>query len=142
MWLRAGQQVLFVRKLNTEPQRKKALYLHARFDTILEPNAVFPMEFLLNDNFYKKVHWTSQTSGMSVPDAVAGKLEKDWAKFINQPVPFRKVDYADEIDGVKSIYETATKQVEVNIYERNAEARAICNKEIWRKLYSLRFWFW
>ena len=79
---------------------------------------------------------------MSVPDAVAGKLEKDWAKFINQPVPFRKVDYADEIDGVKSIYETATKQVEVNIYERNAEARAICNKEIWRKLYSLRFWFW
>ncbi|MFN3492784.1 MAG: HNH endonuclease [Anaerolineales bacterium] len=108
---------------------KKALYIHVRFDTILEPNAVFPIEFLLNDTFYKKIHWTPQASGMSISDDVAEKLEKDWAKFINQPVPVRKVDYADEIDGAKSFYEGATKQVKVNVYERNAEARAICIKK-------------
>lgn len=107
---------------------KKALYIHVRFDTILEPNAVFPIEILQNDILYNKVHWTPQASGMSIPDDVAEQLEKDWAKFLNRSVPVRQIEY-DEIDESKSFYEGATKQVKVNVYERNSEARAICIKK-------------
>jgi 5-methylcytosine-specific restriction protein A len=63
---------------------------------------------------------------MRIPDNVAEDLEKDWAKFLNRSVPVRQIVYADEVVGTKTFHEGATKQVSVNVYERNAEARAIC----------------
>ena len=80
---------------------KKALYIGVRFDTILSPTAVFPIEFLQNDTFYRKVHWTPQASGMCVPDDIAERLEKDWSKFLNQPLLISDIKYADEVDFTK-----------------------------------------
>lgn len=105
---------------------KKALYIHVQFDTILDPKALFPLEILLNDELYKGVHWTPQASGMSIPDNTAFQLEKDWSKFLKRPVPVRQIEYADEIDSEKTFPEGVLKQVKVNVYERNPQARAIC----------------
>jgi 5-methylcytosine-specific restriction protein A len=109
---------------------KTALYVDVHFDTIIDPSheSVFSIE-LLQDKVYSGVNWTPQASGMSIPDDVAEQLEKDWAKFLNRPVPVRQIEYADEIDETKSFHEGTTKQVKVNVYERNAEARAICIKK-------------
>jgi len=145
----AGDRV-FVMKLGVEPRgivasgwatsnvqhsnrykntSRRALYIHGQFDTILEPNAVLPIEFLQNDALYRKVHWTPQASGMSIPEDVAERLEEDWAKFLNQPISVPVISYADEVESAKSFYEGATKQVKVNIYERDKAARAICIKK-------------
>lgn len=105
---------------------KKALYIHVRFETILDPKAVFPIEFLINDSLYNGVHWTPQASGMSIPENVAQQLEKDWSKFLKRPIPVREIEYADEIDGKKFFSEGTVKQVKVNIFERNPQARQIC----------------
>jgi 5-methylcytosine-specific restriction protein A len=109
---------------------KLAHYVDIHFDTIIDPSQddIFSVE-LLQDEIYSGVNWTPQASGMSIPDDVAEQLEKDWARFLNRPVPVRQIDYADEIDETKTFHEGATKQVRVNVYERNAEARAICIKK-------------
>lgn len=106
---------------------KKALYIHISFDTILNPKkAIFPIEVLLNDSSYKGVYWTPQASGMSIPDNIAIQLEKDWAKLLKRPVPVRQIEYADEINVDDTFPEGIAKQVKVNIYERNVQAREIC----------------
>ncbi len=109
---------------------KLALYVDVHFDTIIDPSqeSIFPIE-LLQDGIYSRVNWTPQKSGNSIPNDVAEQLEKDWAKFLNRSVPVRQIDYADEIDETKTFHEGTTKQVKVNVYERNAEARAICIKK-------------
>ncbi len=106
---------------------KTALYVDIHFDTIIDPTQeeVFSIEFL-QDGIYSHINWTPQASGISISDDVAEQLEKDWAKFLNRSVPIQQIDYADEVDETKLFYEGAAKQVKVNRYERNAEARAIC----------------
>ncbi len=109
-------------------KRKKgepALYVDIDWDTILDPEqSIFPRE-LLDTEFYSKMHWEPQASGTTIPDDVAEKLEKDWAKFLKRPTIISKPHFAEEIDE-KTFYEGATHKVAVNIYERDPEARAIC----------------
>lgn len=111
-------------------ETKRALYADVHFDTILDPDqdSIFPIE-LLQDGIYGSVSWTPQNSGNSIPDDVAELLEKDWATFLNRSVAVRQIEYADEIDETRIFQEGTTKQVKVNVYERNAEARAICIKK-------------
>ena len=116
--------------IHWDDDSKLAHYVDIHFDTIIDPSqdAIFSVE-LLQDGIYSSVNWTPQASGMSIPDEVAEQLEKDWARFLNRPVPVRQIEYADEIDETKTFHEGTTKQVKVNVYERNAEARAICLKK-------------
>ncbi len=109
---------------------KLSLYVDVHFDTIIDPNqdAVFPLE-LLQDGIYASVNWTPQASGMHIPDNVSEQLEIDWAKFLNHSVPVRQIAYAEEVDEKKIFHEGATKQIKVNVYERNPEARTICIKK-------------
>jgi 5-methylcytosine-specific restriction enzyme A len=61
---------------------KRALYIEARFDTILDPElAVFPFERLM-EPAYSGMHWTPQASGTTIPDTVATALETDWKAFV------------------------------------------------------------
>ena len=114
---------------NYKARSKPSLYIKGYFDTILKPNDVFPIEFLQNDILYKRVYWTPQASGMRIPDDIAEKLEKDWAKFLKQPFATRLVRYADETELTKTFYEGAVKQVRVNRFERDRGARSICIKK-------------
>lgn len=103
-----------------------ALYVDVDWDTLLDPSVeIFPRE-LFNNRIYSKMHWDAQASGVKIPDDVAEQLEKDWAKFLNRPRIIHEVTLAEEIDLDKTYTEGATRQVTVNVYERNAEARAIC----------------
>lgn len=130
--IKAGDRV-FVMKLGVEPRgivasgwatsdvqqsdnykatSKPALYINGYFDAILDPNAVLPIEFLQNDDVYKKVHWTPQASGMSLPDEIAEKLERDWAKFLHRPIQARQIEYADKIDETTTFHEGTTDELE------------------------------
>lgn len=104
---------------------RKALYVQVRFDTVLDSSAVFPIELLLHGKSYKGVHWTPQASGMTIPEVIALQLEKDWSKFLKQPFPVRHIEFADEIDEKKTYPEGTVKQVKVNIFERNPQARLV-----------------
>lgn len=92
---------------------KTALYVDIHFDTIIDPSQepIFPIE-LLQDKIYSGVNWTPQASGMIIPDDVAENLEKDWAKFLNHPVPAQQIDSADEINETKTSHEEATGELE------------------------------
>lgn len=108
-------------------EAKLAFYVQVHFDTIIDPEqeAIFPID-LLQDGIYASVNWTPQASGMSIPDDVAEQLEKDWAEFLHREVPIYQSVYPDEIDSSVTFQEGTPKQVIVNVYERNPEARAIC----------------
>ena len=83
---------------------KTALYVDVHFDTIIDPSqeSIFSIE-LLQDKIYSGVNWTPQASGMIIPDDIAENLEKDWAKFVNHPIPVRQNDYADEVNEAEII---------------------------------------
>jgi 5-methylcytosine-specific restriction protein A len=105
---------------------KTALYIDVHFDTILDPDKeIFPRAWLDN-GIYKKMHWEPQASGVTIPDEVAEQLERDWAKFLKRPVPFREVVFAEEAEVARTYNEGAKKQITVNAYERSPAARAIC----------------
>ncbi len=62
-------------------------------------------------------------SGVRIrPTKVAEELEKIWVDFEN----LRNFRLPEEIDGTETIYEGAVRQILVNAYERNAEARRKC----------------
>jgi len=104
-----------------------ALYVNVHFDTITD---VKQDEMLSIDKLqigiYGKVNWSPQASGMSIPDDIAPQLEKEWANFLNRETPAPQPVYPDEIDSTVYFHEGTPKQVTVNVYERNPEARAIC----------------
>jgi len=105
---------------------KTAWYVDVHFDTIIDPNqgTVFPIE-LLRQGDYANVNWPPRASGIVIPDNIAEQLEEDWARFLNRD-PVKKIGYAEEISDEVLYYEGAVKRVNVNRYERDVEARAIC----------------
>jgi 5-methylcytosine-specific restriction protein A len=105
---------------------KTALYVDVDWDTLLGPDIeIFPRVWL-ESSTYSKMRWEPQASGVKIPDDVAEQLEKDWAKFLSRPVVIKETPLAEEIDTTRIYAEGATRQITVNIYERNAEARTIC----------------
>lgn len=105
---------------------KTALYIDVHFDMILDPQKeIFPRAWL-DKGIYAKMHWEPQASGVTIPDDVAEQLERDWAQFLKRPVPFKSVVFAEEAEVPRTYNEGAKKQIAVNVYERSAEARAIC----------------
>jgi len=79
-----------------------------------------------NNGVYESVNWAPQASGTRIPDPAAEQLELDWAKFLNRPDPVRQITYADEVGAERTYIEGSSKTVKVNVYERSAEARAVC----------------
>jgi 5-methylcytosine-specific restriction protein A len=73
------------------------------------------------------MHWTSQSSGVTIPTAVASELERVWGEFTNQPVISTFTNLPEEIEG-GTFREGTVKQIVVNAYERNPEARLACLK--------------
>lgn len=107
---------------------KQANYVEVRFDTILDPERrIFPRA-RLNNAIYANMNWEPQASGITIPEDVASKLEKDWARFLSHPAPFKRIVLAEEVDVTKTYPEGAIKQITLNAYERSARARAACVK--------------
>jgi 5-methylcytosine-specific restriction protein A len=106
---------------------KTSLYIDVRFDTLLDPDRepVLPRG-KLNEGIFAQMHWDSQASGVTIPDDVAAQLEIEWARFLGKPSVSPMVALPEEVAEGETYFEGARKQIAVNVYERNAEARARC----------------
>jgi len=105
---------------------KKALYVDIRWDVALDPRkAAFELEEL-KEKVSDHYNWTPQASGQRIPDDIAARLEKEWARFVRTvkkawqvPSPSRKHLKASFTEGKKSL-------LLVERSERNRDARNEC----------------
>ena len=93
------------------------------FDTLLVPgeDTILPRELLDTKTLYK-MHWDTQMSGVQIPDEIAEELENLWGIFENNYDFF----LAEELDDENEYIEGARKQISINAYERNPDARRKC----------------
>jgi 5-methylcytosine-specific restriction enzyme A len=88
-----------------------------------ENEEIFPRSKLLalNEGVDEPMHWGTQISGIRIPEKVALKLESAWAEFLEG-----RLQPADEVRQPLDYSEGAVRQIFVNAYERNPEARRKC----------------
>ncbi|MEW6234126.1 MAG: HNH endonuclease [Candidatus Omnitrophota bacterium] len=104
----------------------EASYIDVHFDNLLDPaKSIFSFN-KLNKEIYDKMNWHPQASGLTIPDDVAKQLEIDWAEFTGRFSNVSDFVLAEELDASKTFPEGATKQIIVNAYERNPQARSRC----------------
>lgn len=99
-------------------------YVEIKYDALLNPDkeAILSRD-LLNMPPLSEMHWDTQMSGVQIPDNVATELEMLWKSFINL-ISFTFPEEVEETQ--EEIFEGAVRQVIVNAYERNPEARRQC----------------
>lgn len=102
----------------------KALFVDISLDTLLNPTGE---EGILSLGELERIStnqtWTPQSSGISIEDVVASELEIEWSRFLNVE---RGAHPPEEIMNVATLREGAARQILVNAYERNPEARKLC----------------
>ncbi len=98
--------------------------VEVRFDTLLNPllDPLLPREFLHTAAPFSAMHWDTQMSGVRIPDHIAIEVEREWAKLTDGTL----LPLAEEVSEALMLHEGATKQIMINAYERNAEARKQC----------------
>ena len=98
------------------------------FDIVLNPDEEVILNIEeLNTGILSNQHWSSQSSGIRIKDEVAKELEAKW-RYLNKNRVVNKdqVPNEFEIKDSEKIVEGAKKQIIVNAYERNSEARKKC----------------
>lgn len=101
-------------------QGKEALYVDLKFDFLSKEPLITWDE--LQEPCYSKVSWGIQASGVLIPETVANELETLWQRRSGGVDPI----LAEELSPNESYAEGARKNVSVNAYERNPQARAAC----------------
>lgn len=112
---------------------KPAQYVEAMWDVLLDPDQG---EILsgskLNTGVLAEMSWYPQRSGVSIREDIAAALEGVWAHFlaskniVQQHTAEEMIVLPEEFPDNFLYREGATKQVLVNAYERNAQARRAC----------------
>lgn len=120
---------------------KKSLYINVHFDTILDPDHIVFHRKKLDRGVLAQMHWDAQASGSTIPTEVAIELEKQWARFLNQPIPSEIGILPEEAEINNLFEEGAKRQITVNAYERSPEARSICIKHYGVNCYVCSFNF-
>jgi 5-methylcytosine-specific restriction protein A len=101
----------------------EALFVDVLFDYLLKPNGVIPIQRAeLDSPDFATTAWDAQGSGKTLPDSVANALLLLW----KIRVQVNELHLPDEVESSESFVEGATKQILVNAYERNPEARRKC----------------
>lgn len=103
---------------------KEALFVDVRFDYLIKPNGVIPIQRAELDNSgLSSTVWDAQGSGKTIPDTIASSLMQLW----KTRVQIDELRLPDEVDDPNESYvEGASKKILVNAYERNPEARRKC----------------
>lgn len=99
---------------------KYAWYVDISFD-VLSEHPIIARSRLAEPPF-SGFHWNTQMSGIDIPDSIAGPLENEWLRlthWVSHPLP-------EETSRLTKYYEGSMKQVNVNSYERNPQARLAC----------------
>lgn len=113
---------------------KTSCFVKVRFDTLINPEEE---EILYREKLhitpFDKVHWDTQLSGILIADEIASKLELEWKRLIERKklyedkIKINKNEYLpEEIRNDIKYFEGSVKQIVVNVYERNLEARRKC----------------
>ncbi len=102
---------------------KRAMFVLVQFDTLLNPetDAILPRK-MLNEPRFSQMHWDTQMSGVIIADDIARELERAWADFLAHP----RDALPEQVKNAGAFLEGATRQISVNSYERNPEARRKC----------------
>ena len=101
-----------------------ALYIEFQFDALLDPEQepILWRERLKAEASFSSMHWDTQSSGIRIPDEIAGELEKAWSELVD-PAEFT---LPEEVSEALTFFEGATRRISVNSYERNPAARRLC----------------
>lgn len=95
------------------------------FDVLLHPYK----EDILHRSFLKEqipsVHWTPQSSGVTIQPEEAAHLEDLWASHLDG-LGLSTIQFSEEISTPERYWEGATYRITVNRYERDARARKDC----------------
>ena len=114
------------RELHWDPslaeQGKFARYVNIAFETLQDAKseAILDYAILDNDPALSAMHWSSQTSGIRIPEVIAAELEKQWSALLDTtqlPLP-------DELLASERFNEGSERRIWVNAYERSPAARA------------------
>jgi len=105
---------------NLKRMGKEALYVDLKFEFLSREPLVTLDE--LQEAPYSKVSWSIQASGVHLPEEVVHELEKLWQRRIGGVDPL----LPEEIPADTSYSEGARRNIFVNAYERNPQARAAC----------------
>jgi len=125
-------------------KNKFALYVDVRYDVILDPdNDLIIPHSKLREGIFAGMRWESQVSGVRIPEEIAMQLEIEWSKLIGKPPVAVDIEILpEEIEDVDNkFFEGAIKQINVNIYERNTEARITCIRHYGASCYVCGFSF-
>jgi 5-methylcytosine-specific restriction protein A len=88
----------------------------------LDQEPRIPMAQLRQSDTLRSYHWSTQMSGVRIPDDVAAALEDAWASVVDAQV----TGFPDQPSSAAQFPEGAAVQVYVNRYERNPAARQAC----------------
>jgi 5-methylcytosine-specific restriction enzyme A len=93
------------------------------FDTLINPfKDVGIPRALLNTPPFLGVNWSTQSSGILIPEDVAQELEKQWMSVTKRFEKVLPLTVADET----TYYEGASHQLTLTQFERNPQARLRC----------------
>lgn len=108
-------------------------YIDVELTALLNPDQE---TILSRDNLARgvlaRMHWDSQTSGVTIPPDVAVQLEADWARLlaskgtIQEHLLHSRPYLPEELEQGKQYFEGSVKRIMVNAYERNDDARKRC----------------
>lgn len=98
----------------------EAWYIDFMLDFFAEDPLV-PMAMLKQDEL-ADYHWSTQMSGVKIPEPVAAALEQKWADVIGSGA----VRHLDEYESDETFSEGALVQVLVSRHERSPQARQAC----------------
>lgn len=99
-------------------------YVTIKYDVLLNPETDLILQRdLLNMPLLSEMHWDTQMSGVQIPDKIALELESIWSSVTHS----KEFTFPEEIElSNESFIEGAIKQITINAYERNSEARRKC----------------
>lgn len=100
------------------------LFVGVQFDYLTKPNGQIPVaRHELDSPDLADSIWDTQGTGKIIPESIAAALEELWT----QRVPLGELTQTDELDlTAVALKEGAKRQIQVNAYERSADARRRC----------------
>ena len=98
----------------------KALYVDIFFDALTESPSITMKE--LKTPPFSEVHWSTQMSGIEIPQSIANELEALWVARTGADTSSGR----EELRDISKITEGHAERVYVNRYERSSRARALC----------------
>lgn len=108
-----------------EDPSREAWYIGVQFHTILNPTSELLITNELPAKLQRRVHWSAQASGISIPPNVLSHLLSAWEDHL-RALGKNETPHPDEVPDIGTYPEGAVRRVLINAFERNTAARKSC----------------